>query len=399
MKTIAVIGLDGTGCPMPEAEPVLRQAAAILASPRLHELFSASPLYREVKERVQAVPTVEETLAQVRRAPGAVAVLASGDPLFFGIGRRVAAEADGPVAIYPALSSIQQAFARLGLAWDDALLVSLHGGLLRDWGLADLPLLCEHHPKVAILTGGENTAAAVLARLPPAAEAHVAEGLGGPGERVRSGPPAALRKLRFREPNLVISLNPGPGGPVLGLREEDFAHARGLITKDEVRAVVLHKLALPKRGVLWDVGAGSGSVSVEAKRLSPLLKVYAVEADPARAAMAAANFETFHAGGVRLIRGRAPEALAGLPAPDRVFVGGSGGSLDAIIGHVSRVMSQGLLVLSLVTLEGLAAADQALSREGFRTETAAVSISRAEPVGDKRYLKAQNTVFVVRGVR
>jgi precorrin-6Y C5,15-methyltransferase (decarboxylating) len=186
---------------------------------------------------------------------------------------------------------------------------------------------------------------------------------------------------------------------VIGLNEADFAHEKGLITKDEVRAVVLHKLMLPRKGVLWDIGAGSGSVSIEAKRLAPGLDVYAVEKDPLRVEHIKENVKRFRAGGINILQGTAPSALEGLPAPERVFVGGAGENLFPIVESVSRAMEKGVLVIAAITLETLDEALSSFNVNGFKTEICAASISRGEHVGERHYMKALNPVFLIKGTK
>ncbi|MGH9078125.1 MAG: precorrin-6Y C5,15-methyltransferase (decarboxylating) subunit CbiT, partial [Acidimicrobiales bacterium] len=186
---------------------------------------------------------------------------------------------------------------------------------------------------------------------------------------------------------------PGAGmGLAWGLPDGSFAHRRGLITKAEVRAVALGKLALPAAGVLWDVGAGSGSVSVECDRLAPGLDVYAVDRPPAGSRGGGDDLEANTAGtGVRVVWGSAPEVLATLPDPDRVFVGGGGlDVLDAVLG---RLRPGGVVVATYAAMDRAAAA---ASRLG---QVVQVSVSRGVPVGPDGALRlaALNPVFVCWG--
>ena len=164
---------------------------------------------------------------------------------------------------------------------------------------------------------------------------HVCERLGFDDERITEGPPAALESLSFKEPLVVIVTRDEDAQtearPAFGLREDEIAHPGGLITKSEVRAVALHALRLPGRGVMWDIGAGSGAVSIEAARLCPQLRIFAIEKDAGQIETIGANRASFRLPGIVTVEGEAPAALDSLPAPDRVFVGGSGGRLPEII--------------------------------------------------------------------
>jgi precorrin-6Y C5,15-methyltransferase (decarboxylating) len=381
-----------------KAKLALSHSSGIFASKRLFDIFAGFAEMRPLLGKCLITDKIEETMSRVRESEGEIAVLASGDPLFFGIARRILEAIPAEeVEVHPALSSVQLAFARIRETWEDAFFLSLHGGREREWAIEDLPLLSDFHQKLAILTGGGNTPGKICELLPADANVFILERLGYEDEKVFRGKPKDFSGREFREPNLIIVKALKSGLPVLGLRGGEFEHARGLITKDEVRAVALHKLRLPGSGVLWDIGAGSGSVSIEAKRLSPLLKVYAIDKDAARAGDIRVNINRLSAGSVIVVEGEAPGALSGLPAPDRVFIGGSGERLADIVGHVTDVMRRGVIVIAAATIETLGEATEALGRCGIEAEIVNLSVSRAEPVGRKRFMKAMNPVFLIRG--
>ncbi|MDH4232858.1 MAG: precorrin-6y C5,15-methyltransferase (decarboxylating) subunit CbiE, partial [Nitrospirota bacterium] len=391
MNKISVIGIGYKPLEKKARETVLN-SDIIVASKRLLEVFSHYDEHEKVKDRVRVINNVDETIAFIHSSlaagPSSLVLLASGDPLFFGIGRRAIAEfGKDAVEIYPELSSLQTAFARIGEPWDDALLMSLHGGpdpgkrrRLR-YELGDIPSLLERHNKIAILTDRENNPAAIAQFLHSAfaspLKLYVCERLGYPDEKITEGTPEVIAGMNFGEPNVVILKNEQPlsmsfqlvgnlsslheesgkdcgqaamteGGHKtnvavnsvikFGLRENEISHVQGLITKDEIRAVTVHKLRIPERGVFWDVGAGSGSVSIEVSRLSAGIKVYAIEKDRERIRNIRDNADKFHAAIMEIVEGMAPDALKGLPAPDRVFIGGSSGRLKETIGMISDAM-------------------------------------------------------------
>jgi precorrin-6Y C5,15-methyltransferase (decarboxylating) len=238
---------------------------------------------------------------------------------------------------------------------------------------------------------------------------HVCERLGYPDEKITKGTPAEIASASFSDPNVVIIIRqktevPASGEGIrqkseirFGLREDEIDHERGLITKDEVRAATLHKLRLPGRGVLWDIGAGSGSVSLEAARLCPGLRVVAVEKEQGRIDAMTTNMQRFNAGNVEIIKGSAPDALTGLPAPDRVFIGGSGGNLGDIIRLVNEKMPAGVVVINAASLDTLSDALAVLDANGFSTEVAEISVSRSKIVAGKRLMSALNPVFIIQG--
>jgi precorrin-6Y C5,15-methyltransferase (decarboxylating) CbiT subunit len=163
--------------------------------------------------------------------------------------------------------------------------------------------------------------------------------------------------------------------------------------------VTLHKLRLPERGVFWDIGAGSGSLSIEAARLSPGLRVFAVEKDEEQIGNIGANIDIFNTRSVEIVRGTAPEALQGMPVPDRVFIGGSGGRLREIVDLIRRTMPTGIVVVNATTIETLSEAVAALETSRFDLQVSEVSVSRSKTVGGKKHMSAMNPVFIITGER
>jgi precorrin-6B C5,15-methyltransferase / cobalt-precorrin-6B C5,C15-methyltransferase len=404
---------------------ILADAGTILVSERLFVVFKEYDSYPAVKEKVRVINKVDETMRFLRSHQGmqTIVLLGSGDPMFHGIGRQVLAEF-GPdsVEIIPDLSSIQVAFSKIKETWDDAFLISLHGGIDPErrrrlpYDIDDVPSLLLKHGKIAILTDGKNNPAEIARRLlslPHLSllKLFVCERLGYPDdERITCGTPEQVAGQTFSDPNVVILVYAGDEQngldaglrnrpPHFGLAEGEIRHARGLITKDEVRAVTIHKLRLPRRGKLWDIGAGSGSVSIEAARLSPGLKVYAVEKDEEQIANIEENKVRFGCTNMTTTGGEAPEALKDLPSPDRVFVGGSGGKLSGIIGAVNERMATGIIVINAVTLETLNEAVVLLEKSGFGVDISQVSISRSKVVNGQRHLAALNQISIIRGER
>lgn len=331
-----------------------------------------------------ALATVEEAAAAGRRA----CVLASGDPGFFGLARLASARfGAGRVRVHPAPSSVALAFGRIGRQWDDAVVVSAHG---RDPSAAAETVAGQ--AKVAVLCSPDNPPEVIgrlaLARGCGKRGVTVAERLGEAGERVWTGDLAGLAAGTFDPLSVVILVAPDhqdAAGLSWGEPEERYAHRDGMITKAEVRAVVLGKLGLPPAGVMWDLGAGSGSVSAEAARLAPGLLVVSVERGDT------ADLRANLAGtGATVVEGEAPGVLASLPDPDRVFVGGGG--LAVLDAAAARLRPGGRLV---ATYASPARAAQAWERLGSMTQ---VSISRAVPAGDGGLrLAAENPVFVCWG--
>lgn len=419
-----------------KAREIISRAGVILASKRLSEVFKGYDEFEAVKDKIKVINNVDETInfikAIVEDTPpnppltkggkggviplikGGVVLLASGDPMFFGIGRRAVKEfGKDMVEILPDLSSIQMAFSRIKEPWDNAFLMSLHGGPDPEkrrrlpHTINDIPFLLQEHNKIAILTDRENNPSEIakVLNLSPIAHSllpvmYVCERLGYADEKITEGTPEEIAAMSFSEPNIVIiqqlAVSGQPSIVTFGLKENEISHSKGLITKDEVRAVTIHKLRLPQKGVFWDIGAGSGSVSIETARLYPELKVFAVEKDEEQINHIRENKKRFNAPNIEIIKGEAPDALISLPPADRAFIGGSSGRLEKIIGFIAK-MSVKIIVINATTIETLNEAILHLKNNGFDAEISEVSVSRSKTISGRRHLSALNPVFIIGG--
>jgi precorrin-6Y C5,15-methyltransferase (decarboxylating) len=343
-----------------------------------------------------------EALAAV---DGPACVLASGDPGFFGI-VRVLAERLGRerLDIRPAPSSIAVAFARLGFSWDDAIVVSAHA---RGPGAALHSAM--RHRKVAILTDRTAPPSWYAQRLADTGtEMAVAERLGERDERVVTGAPRDFVDFEAAEPNVVVVWDPSvegngrarvwpprPAPDGWALDETAFEHRAGMITKPEVRALVLARLGPGIGDLVWDVGCGSGSVAIECARLGAA--AVGLDHDADAIALALRNAAA-HGVPVRAVRGSAPEALAELPDPDAVFVGGGGANLLTILDVCAERAPQAL-VTTLALVERAGPVVDRLAAAGFEVEATMVQASRLKPMPGGHRLAAENPVIVVAGRR
>ncbi len=307
--------------------------------------------------------TDQDAGSALASVPPVIVILVSGDPLFFGLGRLLLAEFPPELmTFHPHLSSVQLAFNRLKMPWQDAHIISVHGRSLDDL----IHALQQGVEKIAVLTDGVNTPGAIAhllsaLDLPSRYRLWVCENLGGADERLvdlATVPPNET----FAPLNVVILVRVAARPtldlaalPLMGLPDHaflSFSDRPGLMTKREVRLMVLGELALQPRQVVWDIGAGTGSVAIEIARLCPSSRVYAVEKTAMGIALIQQNCQRLQVTNVEPIAGAAPEALAALPTPDRIFIGGSGGNLAEILAVCSaRLAARGTLVLALATLE------------------------------------------------
>ncbi|ALA58020.1 bifunctional cobalt-precorrin-7 (C(5))-methyltransferase/cobalt-precorrin-6B (C(15))-methyltransferase [Nitrospira moscoviensis] len=401
-RAITLVGIGDDGCVSLTSRAVsaVTKAGVLVGGERHLEFFPQFHGERIVLKG--GLSTVLDRVAELAEEQN-VCVLASGDPMFFGIGglviKRLGAE---HVEILPQPSSVQWAFARAGLKWDDAAFLSLHGRSAEGF-LTRL----KRHAKVAILTD-ENTSPPVLARRmtehgETAWIAWVCENLGGPDERVRRFTVEDLAACQDIGPlNVLLLVRSDPSWRVPCtipfLHEDAFAKRmpkKGLITKREVRLLSLAAMGIRPDSVIWDIGAGSGSVSVEAALLAPEGRVYAIEVDQEGVEMCRENLRAHAVDNVRVIAGRAPEVLADLEPPDAVFVGGSKGSIEEIIDIVfDRLQPGGHLVVNAITLENAGETYQVLRRRGLVPEVTLLQVSRAEPLAHYLRYEALNPIQI-----
>jgi precorrin-6Y C5,15-methyltransferase (decarboxylating) len=399
---ITVVGIDGR----PLDPHVLdRLATATLVIGAARHLAEYAGTVAPGARQLALGGDLDPVLDAVDSATGPVVVLASGDPGFFGMVRALVERVGRKqLEVLPALSSVAQAFARVSLPWDDALVVSAHG---RDLEPAVNAALA--HPKVAILTAPGAGPAEIAAALGDAARTLVvAERLGTPDERIVEGDPATIAAQRWADPNVVIVLDEARAVSAKGalfprvatprgwaLDESAFEHRDGMVTKAEVRALALARLGPGIGDLVWDVGAGSGSVAVECARFGAA--VIAVDRDIDSADRISANAAR-HGVEVRVVAGNAAATLGSLPDPDAVFIGGSGEEFAEVLAEVTK-RARRAVVVTLASIERVAAARDALTAGGFEVDVVLLQASRLRDIGPLHGFSAANPVFVVSAVR
>ena len=424
--SISLVGLHGGEWFGREAGDALHGATVVIGDSR--HLAAVPADVKGRREELQ--PPLDQMLDHAGRlfdAGERVCIVVSGDPGFFGLARLAGARFGRALRIHPAPPSVSLAFARAGVIWDDAAVVSAHG---RDSSGTDRAAEAAlRHPKVAVLTSPSDPPEQLGRMLRDAGcgarRVIVASRLGELDESVWEGDIAGLADGRFDGLSVVLLLAPpanaagtafghaagtafghaagtafghaagtafghaaGDPGISWGLDEDLFEHRAGMITKAEVRAVALGKLGLPAAGVLWDVGAGSGSVSAECCRLAPGLRVFAVERRHEDAERARRNLEATQA---TVVEGEAPEVLSGLPDPDRVFIGGGGEKV--LEEAINRLRRGGGIVATYAVLERAVRAGDRLGN------LIQLSVARGVPSveGGPLRLQAENPVFICWG--
>ncbi|SEG47384.1 precorrin-6Y C5,15-methyltransferase (decarboxylating) [Actinacidiphila yanglinensis] len=380
--TVVGIGADGWDGLPEESRAALRDADAVIGGPRQLDLLPPECAVARVPWPSPLRPAVPGLLAAY--AGRRLAVLASGDPFFHGIGRTLA-EVLGPdtLRVLPHPSSVAYACARLGWPVEDTAVISAVGR-----PVAALAAALHHGRRLVVLSAGAATPGEVAALLRDRgygpSRLRVLEQLGGARERVAAdgtadgwapapGDPLNVVAVECRRAPDALRL-----GAVPGLPDEAYDHD-GQLTKRHVRAVTLAALAPAPGELLWDVGGGSGAIAIEWMRTHPSCRAVTVERDPVRAARIAANAERLGVPGLRVVTGAAPAALAGLPSPDAVFVGGgltAAGLLDACW---DALPAGGRLVANTVTLESEALLAARYRRHGG--DLVRLGVAHAAPVG------------------
>lgn len=400
---IVGIGDDGVEGMTAQARRLV-EAADVLVGPE-----SCAVLVPEsLRGRLVAAASLEELVDRIEAAgPKRVVVLASGDPLFYGTARYVCSKlGKDRFEVVPHVSSMQLAFARVKESWEDAFLANLSGQSIervidrvRSSETAGL-FTSEQWPAPAV-------ARALLDEGVDAFQAYVCENLGSPDERVTQGSLADIAKDSFGSPNVMILVRkakvadkPGQVGTRLfGNPDECFLQSRpkrGLLTPAEVRSLALAELQLTPASEVWDVGAGSGSVGLEAARIARDGRVHAIEMDPDDHALIRENAARFGVMNLNPVLGRAPEAWASLPDPDAIYVGGSGRDVAMLVEQAwQRLKPGGRLVTACNSIENLAAMHSLLRSRSSDAAYWMVNIARGIEQLDRIRFEAINPIFLI----
>lgn len=378
------LGLDGLQGLTPQAQACLNRAEVIGGSAAHLQTVAEHParklpLGNDIAAWIDQIADILQTQS--------VVILATGDPLFYGLGRLLTERFDRQcLRFYPQVSSVQLAFNRLGIPWQSATIVSVHGRQPHHLELA----LKRGRSPVAILTDFIHTPGEI-ARLiqdmgPPVTYSMwVCSHLGSAQEQVQSVTLTQAVESTFPSPNVVVLEAKTSSSvflqPLFGIADADFytfPDQPGLITKQEVRALSLSLLRLMPGITVWDVGAGTGAMAIEISRLVPDAQIYAVEKTGAGLALIRQNCDRFHSSQVYPIGGAAPEALEPLPDPDRIVLGGGGKALPAILTTCcQRLRAGGTLVAHFATLETCVLAKQQLQGQGWRVNLLQVNLARS----------------------
>ncbi len=399
------VGSDGLAGLTARAREILTGAEVLFGAVQTLSLVS------ELKaERHHIGTDLQETVAALTAVSGrkSVAIVAGGDPLFYGVARYLCDRlGKDRFEVLPHVSSMQLAFARVKETWEEAYLTNLHTHPLEE--VIDRIRTAE---TVGLFPGETEGPAEIARQLQVRGldyfRAYVCENLGGPDERVTQGELSEIQEMEFSPLNVMI-LKRKPGRPDLpaspgrfrrfGNPDDVFAQSRpksGLITQTEVRALALAQMNIQPGSVVWDIGAGSGSVAIEAARLSEPGTVYAIEQDAADYHLILANAETFGVRNLKAVHGTAPAVFAGLPGPDAIFVGGTGKEVGRLLAAAwTALRPGGQLVVNVATLESLSATLATLKELAGSVSALMVNIARGTEQLETLRFEAVNPTFLL----
>lgn len=405
---IVGIGDDGMDGLTATAQQLIRDADLLVGSDRALRAVPAGKA-----QRLDMGGDLDAIVERIKQTPDKrIVMLTQGDPLFYGTARyltdRLGKER---FEVVPHVSSMQLAFARLKETWDEAYLTNL-----ASQSLAHVVEKIRTAEKVGLFTTQEQPPAAVAKALVERQidyfTAYVCENLGAPDERVTQGELADIAENTFsplnvmvlvRKPNVPDRPTSMVGTRLFGNADEAFLQSqpkRGLLTPAEVRAIALAEMDLGPTSIVWDVGAGSGSVAIEAARLASGGKVYAIEMDPEDHALITANAERFGVRNLTPVLGQAPEAWEKLPQPDAIFVGGSGRHVRGIVEQAfAKLKPGGRLVANVGSIENLSAVQECLHAAAGDASVWMVNIARGVQQLERMRFEAMNPTFLVSAVK
>ncbi len=414
MSRIYVLGVGPGGAAFvpPRTVELAGSCDLLVGGKRNLSLFDGLTMEkREIGRDIPALLDFVEGCYRERR----VGILVSGDPgLFSLLGplRRRFSAAD--LEIIPATSALQYLFARIAIPWHDAHILSLHGR--RGKTLAgELAEAVRQHTKVVLFTDGNNTPALVCELLLQQGvsncKIYIGENLSYPEEKLYTGSLEDCRSLSVEPLNIMVILNeckeqeagnrmqdnPPWDYVVPGIPDEHFCRGEVPLTKEEIRALSLSRLRLQAHHTLLDVGAGTGSVSIESALLLKQGKVIAVEKDPEALALLEQNARLFAVNNLEIIPGSAPGALAKVEQADCIFIGGTGGQMGEILKACSSILAEGgMLVINCILLESLASCMKQLSKLPFtKPRIISAAIARGQGLGEQTMLRPLNPVFII----
>lgn len=390
--TIIGIGMDGAATLTAEALKAAQSADLLIGAERMLKPF------QPLGKRTAAAFRAEEIVRIAEENPTAeICVLMSGDSGFFSGTERLVAllgERGRSAEVICGVSSLSYFAAKLGKPWQSMKIVDLHGHGANIARAAARNRLC------FFLLGGENTPSFVCRRLCgyglEELRVWIGSDLGYPGERIVRGTARSLADTDISGLCVMVTENDFPEtGLRFGIADEEFTRGDVPITKSEVRSVIMSKLRVPESGICWDLGCGTGSVSVEMALACSDGTVYSVDRNEDAISLTNANAVRFRCDNIRAVPGEIPDALSALPAPDCVFVGGASGRIGAVLDETYSCSPKASVAVTAVSLETLNEAATAFEQRGISPQIVQISVTRTKRRGSHTMLTAENPIFVI----
>ena len=408
------IGLDGASGLSSKINQIIEQAAILVGSDRHLSYFTQ---HQGKKIYLTNLQTGIDAVAAFAGQDIPIVILTSGDPLFFGLGRLLLANFDAEqIQFYPHVSSIQIGFSKIKVPWQDAHLVSVHGRSNDEL----IKLFKQGVEKVALLTDGNNHPAAIARLylsldLPINYSFYICENLGDTNEKISCFTFEELEQLSnlsqddFAALNVLILIREAQKDnlelnhlPLIGLPDSSFLSFKdrpSLITKREIRLAILGELSLQPNQIVWDIGAGTGSVSIEIARLCPNSQIYAIEKTSIGSSLITRNSQRFQVNNIHSINGKAPEVLFDLPHPKRIFIGGSGGNLiDILEVCQQKILLQGIIVMAFATIEHCYQAISLLDNNNWHYRLLHLQVSRSIPINHLTRFIPLNPITIITAI-
>ena len=375
------------------AKEAMLEASLVVTTPRLFECFSS--LVPRLKKL--SLSDIEGAIVSGFGEHEKVAVLVSGDVGFFSASTslltRLSKRSDITIECISGLNSMQYLCGKVGIAYEGVKSMSLHG---REGSI--IPFV-SYNPLVFALSGGAIKAHHIIEELVGANLGEVVvtigENLSATDERILTGSAKSLVNERFTDLSCVLVQNEKYTNPHTLLRDEDFTRGKVPMTKQAVRSLALVALNIQPADCVWDVGAGTGAVSIAMARLAHENFVYAVEKKDEAAALLRLNGERLGAHNMRVIEGAAPKSLLELPTPNKVFIGGSSGNLGLIVERATMVNPQVRIVVTAISLETLSEAMSVFKGQGFEVEAVCINAAVSDRVGSYHLMKAENPIYII----
>ncbi len=398
------VNIVGIGPGNPElltgaAIKAIKESNILIGDKRMLAAFAEAD--KKIYDTIKTADIVE-IAASANPEKDVLAVLVSGDVGFFSLAKTISGKLpDCECVRYCGISSLVYFAAKLQMAWDDAKIVSMHGRK------QNLIAAVAENQKVFSLTGGEHTPQMLCARLCEHGlddvQVYVGENLSYPEEKITVGTAAEISKQTFPSLSVMMIINEQAAKyqPVVhGLADELFTRSKVPMTKQEVRSVSMSKLMPKATDKIYDIGAGTGSCSVELALLANKGRVWAFERNPEAVALIHKNRDLFGIENLEVIAGEALENIKNMPAPDCVFVGGSGGDLCEMLDIIYTKNPDCRVVINAITIETLAeVADYYKKHQDYALEIVNVCVARSRKLGSYNLMMAQNPVYVMTALK